>query len=97
MEGVTVAELNDHSFCSSDVLDSQMGSFQGRALFLQVVLNCLDFHIWTFGRLGLRLDRLPCYAQTSKQLLQPQHPGDCLLQTVPVGVVMSQLEKRVCA
>ena len=30
MEGVTLAELNDHSFCSSDVFDSQMGSFQGR-------------------------------------------------------------------
>ena len=48
MEGVTLAELNDHSFCASDVLDSQTGSFQGRSPFLHMVLKCLDFHILTF-------------------------------------------------
>ena len=48
MEGVTLAELNDHSFCASDVLDSQTVSFQDGSPFLHVVLNCLDFHILTF-------------------------------------------------
>ena len=46
-EGLTLAELNDHNFFSFNVLDSQMGSFQGRFPFLHVVFNCLDFPILT--------------------------------------------------